>query len=353
MASASNANKSPISLQDIATRAGVTKMTVSRFLNSPENVAAATREKISKIIEESGFIPSRAPAMMAHSQSKAIGLVISSFSNLVFPAVIQGVQDEADENGYNVLIVHTGYHSSEEERQVAALLSYRVDGMILSECEHSALTLKRLQAAGIPICEIMSLPENPIDYAAGLDHRRTSYLATKALIQCGRRHLAYLGVRLDQRTMLRAEGYSAAMEEAGLSPVCFNSTDRSNFTLGRELMREALRQQPELDGVLCTNDDVAVGAMLCLQHLGIRIPEDIGVLGYNGLNIGQATIPMLCSIETPRYEIGRMAVKMIVRDINQEHTDKVIAMPFGLSRGATLKPEEQDAISALFAAAQV
>lgn len=339
--------KNRYTMQDIASRLGITKMTVSRYLKDPSKVAESTGSRIAAAIEELGYIPNRAPAMLAKSSSQAIGLVIPSFSNMVFSDLIRGVSEKASQAGYSVLITHMGYNMEEEEKQVASLLSYQMDALILTEPRHSPLTVKRIKDTHLPTVEVMSLPYRPLDMAIGLDHEAIAYQAVKALIACGRRQIVYLSVRLDTRNMIRQEGYSRAMNEAGLVPKVYSSPERSTFTLAGKLMREALDDCPQLDAILCTNDDVAVGAMLYCQSVGVKIPEDIAILGYNGLNIGDATIPRLCSIATPRYEMGSMAMDLILKRLAGEKiTRRKIKLHHTVTNGATVTPAELKALLA-------
>lgn len=335
-------------MQDVADRLGITKMTVSRYLNDPQSVAEKTRQKIKQAIDELGFVASKVPAMLSKDSSRALGVLIPSFSNMVFAEVIQGITQVAEQHNYTVLITHTSYQTDEEDKQIEALLSYQVDGLILTEPRHSDLTCRRIQAMGVSCAEIMSLPEHPIDCAVGLDHEEIMYQSTKTLLECGRRHPAYIGVRLDIRTLQRQRGYERAMVEAGLTPVISNSEARSSFTMAGPLMAEALHQHPDIDAVLTTNDDVAVGAMLYCQSVNIRIPEDIAIIGYNGLNIAQATIPPLCSLGTPRYLMGSMAVHMLIDSISGLPPERrVCELNCTLTQGQTLLPEERRAFRAM------
>ncbi|SPT70543.1 LacI family DNA-binding transcriptional regulator [Anaerobiospirillum thomasii] len=338
-------------LQDIADLVGVTKMTVSRYLNNRDSVAKETADKIQKAIEKLGYIPNRVPSMMSKSRSYAVGLLIPSFSNLVFPDVIDGVQEIALANNYNVLIAHTGYSNTDEESQIASLLSYKVDGLILTESAHTRQSLKMLSNAAIPVVELMEYRERPVDMCVGLDHETIAYNITKALIESGRKHIAYFGVRLDRRTMLRAQGYERALSEYGLeSYTCYNKS-RSNFTMGGDLMRKAVAEIKDLDAIICTNDDVAVGALIAAMDLKLSIPDDIAVVGYNGLNIGQATIPKLCSVDTPRHEMGRVAMQLILDRLNNKVSSKVrIMLECSITQGMSLTEQEYNTMQRLLIA---
>ena len=338
-----------ITLEDIAQKVGVTKMTVSRYLKNPSTVAKDTGLKIKVAIDEVGYVPNRAPVMLSQASTKTIGLAVSSFSNLLFSDLIEGVEERASEYGYEVLITHTSYKEENEERKVMQLLSYQVDAMILTDATHSELTIKRLKMAKLPVVELMSLLDKTIDMNIGYDHVKVSYAAIKGLIESGRQNIAYLSARLDKRNMDRQRGYELALRECDLPLYTFASSERSNFSRGADMMRQALSEVPNLDAIFCTNDDVAIGAMIACIELGIKIPEQIAVLGYNGLNIGTTTVPKLTSVMTARREMGKMAIDNIIKRLNgHNHVDPKIELYPMLSLGQTLKAQERTNISRIF-----
>lgn len=342
-----------ITLEDIAQKVGVTKMTVSRYLKSPNKVARETGLKIKAAIDEVGYVPNRAPVMLSQSSTKTIGLAVSSFSNLLFSELIDGVEERARKYGYEVLITHTSYQEEKEERKVVQLLSYQVDALILTDPHHTAMTARRLKMSNIPIVELMSLLDKPIDMNIGYDHEKVAYAAIKGLIQSGRKNIAYLRARMDARTLDRQFGYETACQEYGLEPHIFGSEEHSNFTRGADMIRRALQAHPDIDAIFCTNDDVAIGAMIACTERGIKVPEQISILGYNGLNIASSTVPRLTSVSTARNEMGKMAVDQIIQrlqnDTNMEsRSERKIELYPMLSLGQTLKEAEHTTISRLF-----
>ena len=299
-------------LQDIADQTGVTKMTVSRYLRDPQTVAAATRERIAATVEELGYIPNRAPEILSNSTSRAIGILIPSLSNQVFAAVVHGIETVTRPAGYQTLLAHYGYSPEREEEQVASLLSYNVDGLILSDSQHTERTRKMIATAGIPVVETMDLPQAPIDMVVGMDHRAAARAMVTEMLRRGRRKVVYLGARLDVRTQLRMEGYYQAMSDFGLDGQHLLTEQSSSFTLGGQLLEQALARYPDMDGLFCTNDDVAIGALLQCQAKWIPVPQQIAIAGCNALDIGHAMTPKLASIVTPREEIGREAAAMLL-----------------------------------------
>ena len=308
--------KKTLTLQDIADELGITKMTVSRYFREPERVAKATRERIANIVETQGFVQNRAPALMSKAISKTIGVVIPSLSNQVFSSLVEGVESITQPAGFDILLAHTGYDPRVEERKVAMLLSYRVDGLILCETTHTPKTINMIKQSGIPAVEAMEIPDAPLDMAVGMDHRQASYETVSEMLKRDCRHVIYLAARLDNRTRLRQQGYEQAMWEAGLTPSSVATPFHSSFTQGQALMRQALDNYSRVDGVFCTNDDLAIGAMQYCMEKGIRIPADMAVVGFNALDIGQAMKPKLTSVVTPREEMGNKSAQLLIDAVN-------------------------------------
>ncbi|PMH44465.1 transcriptional regulator [Vibrio sp. 10N.286.49.B3] len=324
-------------LQDIADKIGITKMTVSRYMRNPESVAVTTRDKIAAVVEELGYIQNRAPAMLSKSSSKAIGVLLPSLSNQVFAQFAQGIETVTKAQGYETLIAHYSYSEEEEESKIAALLSYQVDGLILTASQHTQRTLQMIKTAGIPVVETMEMPLKPIDMVVGLDHELASYTVVKQIIASGKKNIAYFGARLDTRTQLRMDGYNRAMQEAGLPSLPILTQEHSSFTLGKVLLAQALAVQPNLDGIFCTNDDIAIGTIMACQQLGMNVPAQISVVGYNALDIGQAMSPKLTSVNTPRFEIGTQSAELLLSVLVGEKVEsKIIDLGFSITSGESL-----------------
>lgn len=142
-------------LQDVADQIGVTKMTVSRYLRDPDRVSQALQGKIAAALDRLGYIPNRAPDILSNATSRAIGVLLPSLTNQVFAEVLRGIEQVTDANGYQTMLAHYGYSPELEELRLTSLLSYNIDGLILSERHHTPRTLKMIEVAGIPVVKIM------------------------------------------------------------------------------------------------------------------------------------------------------------------------------------------------------
>lgn len=232
-----NEEKRP-SLQDVADRVGVTKMTISRYLRDSSQVSAALRNKIAEALDELGYIPNRAPEILSNATSKAIGVLLPSLTNKVFAEVLRGIESVTDSHGYQTMLAHYGYSAEREELRLMSLLSYNIDGLILSDRTHTERTLKMIEVSGIPVVEIMDSTSPCIDLAVGFNNHDAAYQMTKTILQHGHSHPVYLGARLDERTIIRMQGYEQAMREFNLEPRSICTDRSSSYSLGESFLKK-------------------------------------------------------------------------------------------------------------------
>ncbi|QUG73978.1 gluconate operon transcriptional repressor GntR [Erwinia sp. E602] len=328
--------KRPV-LQDVADRIGITKMTVSRYLRNPDQVSAALRDKIAAALDELGYIPNRAPDMLSNATSRAIGVLLPSLTNQVFADVLRGIETVTDAAGYQTLLGHFGYSPEKEELQLRSLLGWNIDGLILTERTHTAASLRMIETAGIPVIEMMDSVSPCLDMAVGFDNVEAARQMTRAILDKGHRHPVYLGARLDERTLLKEQGYRQAMHDAGLEPMTVMMEAASSFSAGAMLMCEAQKRYPQVDSLFCTNDDLAVGALFECQRQGLKVPEQMAIAGFHGHDIAQAINPPLATVQTPRERMGQEAARLLLARIAGEAvSDKPVDIGFTISAGGSI-----------------
>lgn len=324
-------------LQDIADRVGATKMTVSRCLRDPSTVSEGLGQRIFAVAEEVGYIPNRAPDLLSRSTSRSIGVLVPSLTNQVFADILVGIEANTEPVGYHLMLSHYGYSQELEERSLASLLSYNIDGVILSDSHHTPRSVRMLETAGIPTVEIMDSLTQPMHQAVGYDNVAAAFDMVDTMIRGGRRHVVYLAVRLDERTRQREKGYSRAMEAHGLEPRTLQRIQRSSYTVGASLMAEILAEHSDTDGIFCTNDDVAVGAYFECLRRGVDVPGRIAIAGFHGHDVGQVMSPKLASVVTPREAIGERASRELLARIQGEAMGQsVIDLGYRIELGETL-----------------
>ncbi len=324
-------------LQHVADEVGVTKMTVSRFLRNPKSVSEALQTRIAQALEDIGYIHNQAPNLLSNAKSHAIGVLVPSLTNQVFAEVIRGIEDVIDPAGYQTMLAHYGYSKTAEEARLAKLLSYNIDGIILSESVHTERTRKMLETAGIPVVEIMDSVLKPISQSVGIDNAAASAAMTRQMYAKGYRNLVYLAARMDERTQQKIQGFTTAMVELGLNPRSVQTERPSSFSIGSELLCEAMDKYPDMDGVVCTNDDIAIGALYECQRRNIPVPGKIAIAGFHGHSFSQVIVPKLTTVLTPREEIGRLAATQLLARFNGDDISQyVFDLPFEILDGETI-----------------
>lgn len=324
-------------LQDVAELVGVSKMTISRYLRDRSLVSESLQSKIEDALNSCGYIPNRAPEILSNAKSKAIGVLLPSLTNQVFAEVLRGIERVTDAHGYQTMIAHFGYSPEREEMRLTSLLSYNIDGLILSERSHTERTRQMLNVAGIPVVEMMDSVSPYLDMAVGFDNFEAARQMTQKIISRGHKNVVYLSARQDERSFIKQQGYEQAMKESGLEPKSIATQEASSYSLGAYLFQKSLHRYPETDGIFCTNDDLAIGAVFECKRLGLSVPDDISIAGFHGHDVGQAMSPRLASVLTPREKMGEIAAEKLLMRLNGENVDeKLIDLSFTILAGGSI-----------------
>ncbi|QTF10395.1 LacI family DNA-binding transcriptional regulator [Brenneria izadpanahii] len=325
-----------VTLQDIAQLSGVTKMTVSRYLRTPDKVAPETAERIAKVMAEVDYCAENHKEGRPASLSPRIGILVPSFNNQIFSDLLTGIESITSANGYQTLVVNYNYDKTREEEQIINLLSCRISGLILTDSEHTLRANKYLESAEIPVAQVMDLEPLPGRIVVGFNNYQAAYDMTGALLASGKRHIVYFGSMSDIRDRKRYRGYSQAMEDAGLSPMQITPNKVSSVSIGAGMLALVRQMYPQVDAIFCTNDDIAVGVLQECLRQSIAIPSQMAISGFHGLDIGQATTPTVASVVTPRFEMGKVATEILIKKINKLPTIEYVDLHYRLSLGGTL-----------------
>lgn len=312
-----------VNIRDVANLAGVSMMTVSRVVNDNGPVSEKTRKKVLEAIRELDYIPNQLAKSLVNSTSRTVGVLFSNIFNPVYSSIISGIEKKAREIGYNIIISKsTDYLSSVQALNM--LVSKMVDGLIilpvepeginddvlseraLGEMFHFYEDLKKLLAKRKLPCIVVDIDIDSelVDYVCH-DYVGASKIGIEYLIGRGLKNIHYINSELKQGLWKDREGeYRLAMERAGLNDYikihyCANST-KSAFNLVHSLLKSG--EKPE--AFYCGNDIIAIGAMQAISSLSLKIPQDVSVMGNDGINIGQMLIPSLTSVDIGSYELG-------------------------------------------------
>ncbi len=312
------APRKAVTLGDVARHVGVGLMTVSRALRKPEMVSDPLRAKILKAVDELGYFRNRVASGLASGTARLVPVVIPTLLHSVYIPFLEGVYSVLAEHGYQIILSTTEYQVPSEDQLVEALLGWNPDGLFLSGVDHSARTLGVLKRIQIPVVEVMDLTDSPIGINVGFSHHRVGVAVAEYFFRKGYRRIAYAGTltEIDLRSVKRIAGFQQTLKDYGLP---YHYIQRSNepfsIALGAKLLIELLKQHPDVQAVFFANDDLAAGALFECKRRGIRVPEQLAIMGFNDQEIAGSTIPAITSVGTPRRAIGQVAARMLVEQL--------------------------------------
>lgn len=304
-------SKSPnhVKMRDIADKAGVSVVTVSRVINHPEKVAPETRARVQAAIEQFNYIPDMLAGSMASRRSFAVGVIIPTITNSLFADTIDGLFSEIEPAGYQLMIGSSRYDPAREAALVRTMISRRVDSIVLTGITHFRETTDLLLRSGIPVFEMWNLTEHPIDTVIGFSNRAAAKQMTLHLHERGYRNIGYLGGLTfhNDRTADREAGFLEAMHEIGDDSGAERIFRAAfDFPSGSAGILALKSRHPDMDAVFAASDVLAVGAMLECHRQGWQVPKDIAIAGLDDSVIASQLTPALTTVKFPRYDIGRL-----------------------------------------------
>jgi LacI family transcriptional regulator len=302
---------------DIARKAGVSIMTVSRVINHKGDVSPATRRRVQEIIDRQHYSPSGIARGLATRHSGTIGLVIPDVSNPFFADVALGAEHVARAEGYNIYLCNTEEDPRREMTVVHSLEEMRVDGVVLFSRLDQRELVSMVKHHRAVVLINRRMPEKTKSLAIGtvrLDDALGGRLVTGHLIESGHRSIGFLsGPSTSHSGRNRAKGYRQAMAEAGL-PAREHSCPPT-VEGGQVAAREMLKAHPELTALFCFNDLVAVGALQACAETGVSVPRELAVVGCDDIPLAALVTPPLTTCRAPRYELGAEAVRLLLNRI--------------------------------------
>jgi len=311
---AKQTHKKRATITDVAQQAEVGVTTVSRMLRDPAKVSEKLRKRIEAAIEILNYVPDPKAQALAAGKAQTIGVLIPSLSNIVFSDILRGIHDQVKGTPYQVQIGYTGYDKQEEDRLIALFLAQRPSALVVTGIDQSEKARALLDHADVPIVQILDDAADPIDTVIGFSHEKAVDLVVQHFLAQGYRAIGCLVARFDPRVQRRLMGFRASLHARGVYDPKREGLSReaSSVQLGRFLMGQVLDQAPDIDAIFCANDDLALGALFECQARGISVPDQMGIVGFNDLEMMAATHPALSSVQTHRYEIGAKAIEVIL-----------------------------------------
>ena len=308
-----------VTINDIARLAGVSKTTVSRVINQKPDVDAATRSKVLRIMDEQGFVPSLTAAGLAGGRTRLIGVLVPSLTWPLMPEIMRGIGEVIEQSAYE-LVLYSISHEQDRTAVVDRIQAARLtEGLLAVYPGQATAYLSDLHASGYPVVMLddQVIPTGTTPWV-GADNRIGAYTAVKHLLQLGHRRIAHiLGRAGYQNSVERYQGYREALAEAGVSfdPALVVQGD---FTVpsgraGAETLF-ALPERPT--AIFAANDDTASGVLNAAEAAGIRVPDDLALVGFDDAAPAAFMRPPLTTVSQPFFEMGKRAATLLLDAVN-------------------------------------
>ena len=321
---ASRRGSGGITLAHVARLAGVSAITVSRALNTPDRVSPATLAQVRDAVHRTGYVPNLLAGGLASNRSRLVAALVPTIAGSVFLDTIQALTETLAAAGYQLMLGQAGYSGAREDALIDAIVGRRPDGIVLTGLLRSPEGRKRLHASGIPVVETWDLTPTPIDMLVGFSHESVGRAVADYLHGKGYRHPAVVSAS-DHRAGLRLAGFVGRMRSLGATRVpSFSTPAPSTLGNGRTALAELLATHPQTDVVYCSSDVLAQGVMTEAQARGLRVPADLAVMGFGDLGFARHLHPALTTVRIDGDAIGRQAARFIVDRVEGRDTGEAI-----------------------------
>jgi LacI family transcriptional regulator len=333
-------------IKDIAAKAGVSITTVSRVLNmKEEGMSLKTREKVLKVIDEMNYTPNHFARGLITNKSKLLGLIVPNINNPFFPELCRGAEDEANLNQYSLIICNSDDDATKEENYLRLLSQQQVDGILLSSWgDFPSPSTEQLERSKIPFVLLDRGGQSVKHNGVFINNEQGGYLAGRHLLDLGHRRIACVtGSANLQNASDRLAGFRRALKEENID------LPESRIISGDFHMESAYTQtkkffeETDVTAIFASNDLMACGVYRAAYEMGLKIPKDLSIIGFDDITLVSALIPQLTTIRQDIYEMGRRAVKILIENITNETNETVIFQPTLIVRESTYRiPQESE-----------
>ncbi|CAG9184839.1 Catabolite control protein A [Cupriavidus pampae] len=313
------AGESHVTLADVAEAARVSLATASRVFSHPQLVRESTARRVREAAQRLSFRPNLLGAKLRSQQTRILGVMLPTLENAVFAECWHGIEQAAMAEGYSLMLVTSGYEAERERERVEYLLRHRVDGLVLTVADATrSAVLDQLDAEGVPyVLAYNQAAEDGMRHSVSVDNRTSASEGVRALIAAGHQRIAVVSgaFMASDRARQRYAGYEDAMHAHGLQPlpaVNLPSHIASPAVHAGAQIGALMRAPAAPTAFFCTNDLLAIGLISELKRLGLRVPRDVSVLGYDGIALGALVEPPLATVVQPNADIGTQAVKHLL-----------------------------------------
>ncbi|KTT50988.1 GntR family transcriptional regulator [Pseudomonas oryzihabitans] len=312
LAQQSGSSELPLTVREVALAAGVSPITVSRALHRPTLVSEATREHVLAVVKELGYVPNLLAGSLASSKSKLVAILLPTIANSIYATVVQTLMEHLTEAGYQALIGPTGYSPEKEEELLEAILGRRPDGIVLTGTLHTPASRERLAALNIPVVEAWDLSEEALDMQVGFSHEQVGIALADHFVARGYRRFGVISVD-DPRALRRNLALQARLAELGITELPREILPLpATWEVGRIGLSRLLERPEPPELVLCSSDTLALGVCAEASSRGLRIPEQLGVVGFGDTTNGRFATPALSTVSVNADAMGRRVAQSLL-----------------------------------------
>lgn len=328
------------SIKDVAKEAGVSIATVSRVLNEVDVVNEETKKKVQEAIKKLGYRPNIVARSLKTQRTKTIGILVPDISSQFYPEVVRGAEDVANIYDYNVMLCNSDFDLEKEKEYLKVLREKMVDGLIYMSSYLDSEMLDLINELQVNTVLVESKDEAGKLPSVTIDGVQAAYDGTKYLVDNGNKNIAFIGPHKDRPNAwsARFEGYIKALKDSGIEPnedIMYFKDLRSNT--GYDGIEKILEKQ-KIDAVFCSSDEIAMGVINALRDNGIKVPEDVDVVGFNDIYTASIFYPKLTTISQPMYDMGSIAMRLLIKLINKKPVEeKHFVLPHDLVKRDSCK----------------
>jgi LacI family transcriptional regulator len=318
-----------VGIVDVAAAAGVSVGTVSNVLNHPERVATATKQRVLTAADELGFVRNESARLLRAGRSRVIGLVVLDVANPFFTDVARGAEEEASRRGYSMMLCNSDDSRDKEQRYVELLEEQRVHGVLITPTEEAGRQLAAVRKRGTPVVFVDRAADVKDACSVAVDDVQGGALVMAHLQDQLHRWVAFVGGPFTLAQVRdRHEGFT---QDAGGTTVTRYETEGLNLAQGRSVgqLIAALPRRQRPTAVFCANDLLALGMLQSFVQGGVRVPQDVAIVGYDDIEFAAAAAVPLTSVRQPRERLGRTAVELLFAEGESDHTHRRLSFePF-------------------------
>jgi LacI family repressor for deo operon, udp, cdd, tsx, nupC, and nupG len=313
-------SRRPATIHDVAARAGVSTATVSRTLAAPDLVSDEARARVMVAIKATGYTPNVAARNLRARRTMLVLVIVPNIANAFFAEILRGIDDELVASGYGLIIGNLDNKAEREPRYVDLVFSGQVDAVLSLSARVPSANGRMMSAAGLPMATIcVGIPGSDLPFVM-VDNHKAAMAAVRHLVELGHRRFGYIAGPADNMNdVQRRAGFVAAIEAAGMDPcrAAFWPGD-FYFDAGAAVGRDFLARADRPTAIFSASDYMAIGFMNTVTLGGVRVPEDVSIVGFDGIEFSEVVKPMLTTICQPRHELGRVGARLLLECLKGE-----------------------------------